>query len=70
MNNQVVVLFCIIGSGAIVFLGWAISHRFNQDTPKEATEGASSDFSQAQYMREVRAHNYNQLIGMHGGRHA
>ncbi|RMX77332.1 hypothetical protein D0867_16639, partial [Hortaea werneckii] len=56
---------CICGAGVLVFIGWAVSHRFVQ--PPEAKEPAAGDFNQAQYMREVRLRHQDQLAAIMGG---
>lgn len=56
---------CICGAGVLVFIGWAVSHRFVQ--PPEAKEPVAGDFNQAQYMREVRLRHQDQLAAIMGG---
>ncbi|KAI6907521.1 hypothetical protein KC355_g18726 [Hortaea werneckii] len=51
VSHSLIVFCCICGAGVLVFIGWAVSHRFVQ--PPEAKEPAAGDFNQAQYMREA-----------------
>lgn len=72
VNNSVIVLGVILGAGVAVFLGWAMTHRFQQTAGENVTnhEGLGTDFSQAQYMREVRLRHHDDLAAAFGGRRA
>lgn len=66
MNSQVVVLVVIIAAGAAVLIGYATTRYFVGRVPDGDTEGPGSDFNQANYMREVRLRNSEQLAGING----
>lgn len=70
ISDQLIVLCCIIGAGVLVFMGWAVTHRFYQQESRPIVEGLGQEFSQAQYMREVRLRNHDQIASMNGGRYA
>ncbi|KAK4541982.1 hypothetical protein LTR36_007182 [Oleoguttula mirabilis] len=71
VNNSLIVLCCIAGAGIAVFLGWAMTHRFTRPVPDATTHaGLGNDFSQAQYMREVRLRHHDDLAVAFGGRRA
>ncbi|KAI7549271.1 hypothetical protein KC331_g3899 [Hortaea werneckii] len=65
VSHSLIVFCCICGAGVLVFIGWAVSHRFVQ--PPEAKEPAAGDFNQAQYMREVRLRHQDRLAAVMGG---
>ncbi|RMZ12680.1 hypothetical protein D0862_02564 [Hortaea werneckii] len=65
VSQSLIVFCCICGAGVLVFIGWAVSHRFVP--PAEAKEPAAGDFNQAQYMREVRLRHQDQLAAVMGG---
>lgn len=54
----------------MVFIGWAVTHRFYQQELRPSVEGLGQEFSQVQYMREVRLRHHDQLAAMYGGRYA
>ncbi|KAI6841542.1 hypothetical protein KC340_g2481 [Hortaea werneckii] len=65
VSHTLITFCCICGAGVLVFIGWAVSHRFVQ--PPEAKEPAAGDFNQAQYMREVRLRHQDRLAAVMGG---
>lgn len=65
ISDGVVILLVILGAGASVIVGYAIFRFFGQDGPKESTN-VGSEFNQAQYMRDVRLRNQEDLAGMYG----
>lgn len=64
----IVVCACIGGSAIGVFICWAMTHRFILPTSSSSLE--SGDFSQAQYMREVRMRHQDDLAASLGGKRA
>lgn len=54
----------------MVFIGWAVTHRFYQQELRPNVEGLGQEFSQVQYMRELRLRHHDQLAAMYGGRYA
>ena len=66
MNDQLIVLCCVLGSGAVVFLGYATTHFFFRQESGENAANAGNEFSQAQYMREVRLRNAEGLAKANG----
>lgn len=66
MDDQVVVLLVIVGAGLAILMGWAATHRFYLPGPKEDTQTAGNEFSQVQYMREVRLRNMEGIAGSYG----
>ena len=65
MNDQWVVLLCILGAGVAVFLGWATTRFFFTPAPGDSA-GHGNDFSQVQYMREVRLRNAESIAHSYG----
>lgn len=69
ISNSLVVLFIIMGAGIAVFIGWAMTHRFQgANGPRDDTETAGKEFSQVQYMRDLRMRHVEDLAAMMGGR--
>ena len=66
LPSQVIVLICIGGAGLSVLMAYAIGHRImGPDRPQLDVE-AGREFSQAQYMREVRLRNCDNIAVMTG----
>ena len=63
LNPTVVVICSIAGAGGFCLLGYAITHRFFPPEKKELGDG---EFSQAQYMREVRLRYAEQMANSNG----
>lgn len=61
-----VVLLCIIGAGALVLIGYATSSFFVGRRREDDNDASHNDFSQAEYMREVRLRNQSDLQAMYG----
>lgn len=53
----------IVGAAVLLFVGWAITHRFIK-SPEERE--VPNDWSQAQYMREVRVRHIDDLAARVG----
>ena len=70
ISDAAVVLFVILGAAAAVGLGWAATHRFFIPTggSRDDVEPGRSEFSQAQYMREVRLRHQEDLAATQYGR--
>lgn len=66
ISDGLVIFLVILGAGAAVIVGYASMRFFCQDGPKESTNGIGSEFNQAQYMRDVRLRNQENLAGDYG----
>lgn len=70
VDQSIVVLCCIVGAGVAVFMGWAISHRFYDVPTRNGIADTANEFSQAQYMREVRLRHHDDIAMAFGGQRA
>ncbi|KAF2215665.1 hypothetical protein CERZMDRAFT_94067 [Cercospora zeae-maydis SCOH1-5] len=66
MDPQLTVLVVIVAAAAALLLGWAATRFFIARAPARDPEDASSGFSQAQYMREVRLRYTGMLAQQYG----
>lgn len=66
VNSQVIVLVCVVGAGAAVLIGYAIHNFFFKPGADDNKAGVGDEFSQAQYMREVRLRYAEQMAGSNG----
>ena len=65
ISDGLVIFLVILGAGAAVVLGYSVFRFFCQDGPKESID-IGGEFNQAQYMRDVRLRNQEDLAGMYG----
>lgn len=67
MNRTLIVFLVILGSGAAVLLGYAISHRYINNSRTQGGEKMRAEFcageqKQAFYMAQVRARNKEDVL--------
>ncbi|KAI7216004.1 hypothetical protein KC333_g5092 [Hortaea werneckii] len=68
LGAEAVVAIAICGALAAVGIGWALTHRFYLNKGREeAAQSLGSDYSQAQYMREVRLRHQEDLAASQYG---
>ena len=65
MDNSVIVLIAIVGAGGVVLLGFAFTNHWVKRSP-ESFEAMNNQFSQEQYMREVRLRNQDLIAAQYG----
>ena len=69
--NEVIVLLVILGAGGAVLLGWAITNHYqNPHGARDLSGLGNGEQSQAQYMRELRLRQQDNIAHSLGGSRA
>ena len=71
ISNSAVVVICIVGAAAVLFIGYASTHLFfSREASRSSGDVeaiANGELTQAQYMREVRLRNQETIAVSYGG---
>ena len=71
-SDSAVIVICIVLAGVLVLIGWAIGHRVwqgrNPDDPEGGGAQVEQNFSQYEYMRDLRERTKENIAASNTGR--